>query len=200
MEEEPQGCRHPWEENKEKMPPLPVTGRREPTEEWGAYTQVPGSKGEASVLAEATSGSSQSAGWEQLLPPLGRGACPESEEQASQAQRMEKRGSQTGGWKVTKEDRDQCPPGDGQEHTKGENPPPPLTEGAGPTPKRGLTAKMPATTGVTSREEIQGGRSREGRAHRGGKEVPDGAASRPIHKGCTRPRGWASGGPRAARE
>ena len=35
MEEEPQGCRHPWEENKEKMPPLPVTGRREPTEEWG---------------------------------------------------------------------------------------------------------------------------------------------------------------------
>ena len=27
MEEEPQGCRHPWEENKEKMPPLPVTGR-----------------------------------------------------------------------------------------------------------------------------------------------------------------------------
>ena len=95
------------------MPPLPVTGRREPTEEWGAYTQIPGSKGEASVLAEATSGRSQSTGWELLQPPLpwGQGARPESEEQAGQAQGMEKRGSHTGGWKVTKEDGDQCPPG-----------------------------------------------------------------------------------------
>ena len=184
MEEEPQGCHHPWEENKEKMPPLPVTGCQEPTEEWGAYTQVPGSKGEASVLAEATGGSSQSARGEGLPPPplLGRGARPELEEQASRAQGMEKRGSQTGGLKVTKEDRDQCPPGDCQGHTKGENPPPPPTEGAGPTSKRELTAKM-HTAGVTSGDRIQGRRSQEGGTHGAGKEVPDWAASRPIHEG-----------------
>ena len=35
MKEESLGCRHPWEENEEKMLPSPVTGHREPTEEWG---------------------------------------------------------------------------------------------------------------------------------------------------------------------
>ena len=54
-------------------------------------------------------------------------------------------------------------------------------------PKRGLTAKMPAAAGVTSREKIQGGRSREGGGHGVGEEVPDWAASRPIHEGGDAP-------------
>ena len=55
-EEEPLVHRHLGEENRGKVPPLPVTARREPTEKGGACTKVSGSQGEASVLAEATSG------------------------------------------------------------------------------------------------------------------------------------------------
>ena len=110
------------------MPPPPVTARREPKEKWGTNTKVTGSQGEASVLAEATSGRLQPEGGELLPPPplLGRGAHPESEEQARQAQEMEKRGSRTGEREAAKEDRDQCPPSGGHGHTKGEDLPPPL--------------------------------------------------------------------------
>ena len=108
------------------MLPPPVTARREPKEKGGAYTKVSGSQGEASVLAEATSGRLQPDEWELLLPPplLGRGAHPALEEQARQTQGMEKRGSRAGVWEAAKEDRDQCPPRGGTGHTKGESPPP----------------------------------------------------------------------------
>ena len=59
-------------------------GRRE---KGRAYTKVSGSQGEARVWAEATGGKLQPDKWELLPPPppLGRGACPESEEQARQS-------------------------------------------------------------------------------------------------------------------
>ena len=96
-EEEPLVHCHLGEENRGKVPPLPVTARREPTEKGRAST-VSGSQGEASVLAEATSGRLQPDEWELLPPPppLGRGAHPELEEQARQTQGMEERGSRAG--------------------------------------------------------------------------------------------------------
>ena len=125
-EEEPLVHRHLGEENEGRMPLPLVTARREPKEKGGAYTKVSGSQGEASVLAEATSGRLQPDEWELLPPPppLGRGAHPELEEQARQTQGMEKRGSRAGVWEAAKEERDQCLPRGGPGHTKGESPPP----------------------------------------------------------------------------
>ena len=158
MEEEPLVHCHLGGENRGKVPPPPVIARREPTEKGGAYTKVSGSQGEASVLAEATSGRLQPDEWELLPPPppLGRGAHPELEEQARQTQGMEERGSQDGEWEAAKEDRDQCPPRGGPGHTKGKSPLPPPEEAALAL-KEVLATKTPTAAKVTSTASIQGG-------------------------------------------